>query len=142
MNDVIYKMFPVYENSGFQAENLTEIPIPEKTQQSRFLTIAESQPFGPVDAAKEFGLEPAAVTLQKLSETGAHSAHTAGGSGAKSGSKKSFISPMKEGDRHAFRFTDAKVGQVGYRYGKVFRDNRKDRKIGFDAAGNMIYLLE
>ncbi|GMF06177.1 unnamed protein product [Ambrosiozyma monospora] len=78
MSDVIYKMFPVYENSGLQAENLTEIPIPEKTQQSRFLTIAESQPFGPVDAAKEFGLEPAAVTLQKLSETGAHSAHTAG----------------------------------------------------------------
>jgi hypothetical protein len=35
-----------------------------------------------------------------------------------------------------------KVGQVGYRYAKVFRDNRKDRKIAYDAAGNKYYPLE
>ncbi|QPG76969.1 hypothetical protein FOA43_004363 [Brettanomyces nanus] len=139
MSDVMYNMFPLYDASK-NGENLTEIPIPEETTQSRFVTIAESEPFGPVDAAREFGLEPAAVTLQKLSEGGEHSAHS---NRASHGTDtKSFVAKMHEGDRSAFRFTDVKVGQVGYRYGKSFRDNRKDRKIGFDASGKMVYLLD
>ncbi|VEU19394.1 DEKNAAC100037 [Brettanomyces naardenensis] len=142
MSNVMYKMFPVYDASK-NPENLTEIPIPEQTKQSRFITIAESEPFGPVDAAKEFGLEPAAVTLQKLSEGGEHSSHSAISKGeAGTSNDKTFIAKMHEGDRSAFRFTDVKVGQVGYRYGRPFRDNRKDRKIGFDAAGKMVYLFE
>lgn len=139
MSNTLYKMFPLY-NPEKNAENLTEIPIPRETLQSRFLTIAESQPFGPVDAAKEFNLEPAAVTLERLSEGGEHSSHHA--VGKKSKKDATFIATMHEGDKHAFRFTPVKVGKVGYRYGKVFRDNRKDRKIAYDAAGNKYYPLE
>jgi hypothetical protein len=139
MSNTLYKMFPLF-NSEKNAENLTEIPIPKETLQSRFLTIAESEPFGPIDAAKEFNLEPAAVTLERLSEGGEHSAHAA--TAAKSKKDGSFIAKMHEGDRYAFKFTPVKVGQVGYRYAKVFRDNRKDRKIAYDAAGNKYYPLE
>lgn len=138
MSETLYKMFPLF-NPEKHAENLTEIPIPKETLQSRFLTIAESEPFGPVDAAKEFNLEPAAVTLERLSEGGEHSSHANAKEIKKDGS---FIAPMYEGDKYAFKFTPVKVGQVGYRYGKVFRDNRKDRKIAFDAAGNKYYPLE
>lgn len=138
-SDVIYGMFPLYDPTK-NAENLTEIPIPEATKQSRFLTIAESEPFGPVDAAKEFGLEPAAVTLKRLSEGGEHSSSTKEAN--KSKDAKSFIAKMYKGDHSAYRFTDVKVGKIGYRYGRPFRDNRRDRKVGYDAAGKMINLLE
>ena len=131
-------MFPIF-NPRNNAENLTEIPIPKETLQSRFLTIAESEPFGPVDAAKEFNLEPAAVTLEKLSEGGEHSLHHEATQTKNDGS---FIAPMHEGDKYAFKFTPVKVGKVGYRYGKVNRDNRKDRKVAYDAAGNKYYPLE
>ncbi|KAG0691414.1 hypothetical protein C6P40_000031 [Pichia californica] len=137
-SNTLYNMFPLY-NPEKHAENLTEIPIPKETLQSRFLTIAESEPFGPVDAAKEFNLEPAAVTLERLSEGGEHSSHH---SNAKANKDGSFISTMYKGDKYAFKFTPVKVGNVGYRYGKVFRDNRKDRKIAYDAAGNKYYPIE
>lgn len=139
MSRTMYQMFPLY-NPEKNAENLTEIPIPRETLQSRFLTIAESEPFGPVDAAKEFNLEPAAVTLERLSEGGEHSAHHSQANASKKNG--SFISTMYEGDKCAFKFTPVKVGKVGYRYGKVLRDNRKDRKIAYDAAGNKYYPLE
>jgi hypothetical protein len=138
MSKIMYNMFPLY-NSEKNAENLTEIPIPKETLQSRFLTIAESEPFGPVDAAKEFNLEPAAVTLERLSEGGEHSSHHEKSNNKKDGS---FIAPMYEGDKYAFKFTPVKVGKVGYRYGKVLRDNRKDRKIAYDAAGNKYYPID
>lgn len=137
--DVMYNLFPLYDPKK-NAENLTEIPIPEATKQSRFLTIAESEPFGPIDAAQEYGLEPAAVTLQRLS----HGSEPSSNDVKKEQKKdsRSFIAPMNKGDRSAFRFTNVKVGKVGYRYGKSFRDNRKDRKIDFDAAGKMYYPIE
>lgn len=139
MSKTLYKMFPLYDPQT-NAENLTEIPIPKETLQSRFLTIAESEPFGPVDAAREFNLEPAAVTLERLSEGGEHSSHHADSS--KSKTDNSFVAPMHQGDKYAFKFTPVKVGKVGYRYGKVFRDNRKDRKVAYDAAGNKYYPIE
>lgn len=139
MGDMMYKLFPVNEKDRAR-ENLTEIPIPKETKDARFLTIAESEPFGPVDAAREFGLEPAAETLRKLSEVGEHAQHTEKENPQHK--SKTFIAPMREGDRSAFRFTDVKVGQVGYRYGKPFRDMRRDRKIAFDNAGNVVYPVD
>ena len=32
------------------------------------------------------------------------------------------------------------VGNFGYRYGASRRDRKKDRAIGFDASGKMVYL--
>ncbi|KAG7877795.1 hypothetical protein KL937_004308 [Ogataea polymorpha] len=135
--DVMYKAFPLFDPEA-HGENLTEIPIPSETLHSRFVTIAESEPFGPVDAAKEFGLEPAAETLRKVTEEGEHALSVTNNTKV----HKTFVAPMHEGDRVAYKFTDVKVGEVGFRYGKPYRDNRKDRKYAFDNAGKMYPVLE
>ena len=136
----MYGMFPIFEPElTFQRENLSEIPVPEKTLSSRFITIAESEPFGPVDAAEVLELEPAVKTLEKLATVGEHSqGHHANGS--EKHKKKVVYGAVKEGDRSIFKFTDARVGQVGFRYGSGNRDSKKDRKIGFDSLGKMIYI--
>lgn len=136
MSETMYKMFPLFERQS-HSENLSEIPVPVKTLQSKFVTIAESEPFGPVDAAKVFGLEPAAETLDRLATTGDHS------NDKKSNQKERevFIAKGNKNDRFEFQFTKAKVGQVGFRYGTTLRDNKKDRKFTFDNSGKMVNAL-
>ena len=139
MSDTLYKMFPIFKSEKFNnRENLSEIPVPPSALKSRFLTIAESQPFGPIDAAKILELEPAATTLEKLSTVGEHSTGHANQTAKRS--TKVVYGELLTGERSMFKFTDAKVGDVGYRYGSVNRDNKKDRKIGFNELGKMVYL--
>lgn len=116
-------------------DDLTEIPIPKEVQTQRFQSIAESEPFGPVDAAEILGIEPAAVTLEKLTQEGDHH--------VKGSTKKavSFIAPQLEGERSLFRFTDAKVGNVGYRYGASRDDRKHARRVRFLPNGHMTYPL-
>lgn len=130
----MYKMFPLY-NAPVEAENLTEIPAPQRTLHQRFLTISESEPFGPVDAAKVFELEPASETLHKLTEIDDAS--------VTDNVKKTsvVIGNEKQGDRSLFKFTPAKSGSVGYRYGASKRDRKRNRDIGFDRTGNMVNLV-
>ena len=137
MAETLYKMFPVFEpESRKSRENLSEIPVPQKALSSRFLTIAESEPFGPIDAAKTLELEPAAVTLDKLSTVGEHSSgHT-----TKTKTRKVVYGELLANEKSVFKFTNARVGKVGFRYGCVNRDNKKDRKIGFDEFGRMVYM--
>lgn len=131
-------MFPVFKpEHGRMRENLSEIPVPQRALSSRFLTIAESEPFGPIDAAKLLELEPAAVTLEKLSAVGEHSA---GHSTKKTDNVKVIYGEVLSGEKSVFKFTNARVGKVGFRYGTVNRDNKKDRKIGFNELGKMIYI--
>ncbi|GMM34034.1 mitochondrial 37S ribosomal protein [Saccharomycopsis crataegensis] len=132
MNTSLYNMLPLYNQR--KPENLTEIPVPAKTLRSRFLTIAESEPFGPVDAAKVMGLEPAAVTLEKLSR-----GHDEGKADQEK-KKVGFFAPVLQHEKSVFRFKDAKVGEVGIRYGKSNRDNKKDRKVGYNEIGQRIYI--
>lgn len=134
-SETMYKMFPLYDSNS--PENMTEIPEPPKTLRSRFLAIAETEPFGPIDAAKVYGLEPASVTLEKLSK--GHDENTVNTLNQK---KKTvgFIAPVRENDKVMFRFKNAKVGEVGVRYGKSNRDNKKDRKIGFNEIGREVYI--
>ncbi|KAH3683510.1 hypothetical protein WICPIJ_005506 [Wickerhamomyces pijperi] len=136
MSQTMYKMFPLFERP-LHSENLSEIPVPVKTLQSRFLTIAESEPFGPVDAAKILGLEPAEQTLENLAKTGGHS--TTLKSDVKA--KEVFTAKVEEKDRYVFKFTKAKVGSVGFRYGTTLRDNKKDRKFTYDNSGKMVNAL-
>lgn len=127
------KMFPLYDPPR-EADNLTEIPTPHKTLHQRFLTISESEPFGPVDAAKIFGLEPAQQTLDNLTELKQESqghVHM----------NKVTVGVQKEGDKSQFRFTNATSGKVGYRYGASRRDRKKDRAVGYDKLGRMIYTV-
>lgn len=138
MSETLYKMFPLFvPEVPANRENLSEIPVPQKALSSRFLTIAESQPFGPVDAAKVLELEPAVKTLEKLSTIGEHSE---GHIEKKEHKKKVVYGELKEGERSVLKFTHAKVGEVGHRYGRVLRDNKKDRKIGFNELGQMVYI--
>lgn len=135
MSSTMYKMFPLFERPR-HSDNLSEIPVPVKTLQSRFITIAESEPFGPVDAAEVFGLEPASETLQRLAETGHHAKVN-----DKDKDREMFIADPKKDDRYVFKFHKAKVGQVGFRYGTTLRDSKKDRKFSFDNSGKMINAL-
>ena len=129
---IMYKMFPLFQPPK-NADNLTEIPEPSRTLHQRFLTISESEPFGPVDAAKVYDLEPALVMLEKLQtfeENNESSVRT----------HKVLIAPEKEGDRTLFKFSSAKSGEVGYRYGFPKRDRKKNRRVGYDVLGRMIYM--
>lgn len=130
----MYKMFPLYE-PPVNAENLTEIPTPSKTLHQRFLTISESEPFGPLDAAKLFDLEPAQQTLDKLTELQDHANES---SSLKV--NKVLVGSQQQNDRHVFKFTHGKVGEIGHRYGASRRDTKKDRKIGFNSQGRMVYM--
>lgn len=64
-----------YINNNSRRENLSEIPIPSNAKRSRFITLAESEPFGPLDAASLLDLEPAVKTLERLATEGEHSAN-------------------------------------------------------------------
>ncbi|KAG7194902.1 uncharacterized protein KQ657_004010 [Scheffersomyces spartinae] len=125
----MYEMFPLY-NAAHQPENLTEIPIPSKTLQQRFISIAESEPFGPIEAAATFELEPASETLEKLAAI----------KKGKTASREVIIGQQNQGERTAFKFIKAKSGDVGFRYGASRRDRKKDRAVGFDKAGKMVYV--
>lgn len=114
-------------------DNLTEIPSPPKTLQQRLLTIAESEPFGPVEAAKILDLPVAADTLTKLSEE-----HVGEQKSARLNTV--IVGSAKSGDRVDFKFTQRASGDVGFRYGASRRDRRKDRSVGFDAEGKIVYV--
>ncbi|ODV61786.1 mitochondrial 37S ribosomal protein mS45 ASCRUDRAFT_32968 [Ascoidea rubescens DSM 1968] len=135
MSSTMKKIFPLFERHR-KPENLTEIPAPAKTLQSRFLTINESEPFGPVDAAKVFGIKSGKETLQDIAETEHKEFHH---EEQKEG-KEVYYAPVLEGEKSVFRFVKSKVGKVGHRYGASNRDNKTDRKIGFDTTGRMVYI--
>ncbi|AET41500.1 mitochondrial 37S ribosomal protein mS45 Ecym_8215 [Eremothecium cymbalariae DBVPG len=136
MAETMYKMFPIFEARN--QENLSEIPVPAKALSSRILTLAESEPFGPIDAANVLELEPAAETLNKLAQEGEHSTgHTSEQNIRK---QKVIYGEVLKGERFKYKFTNKSVGKVGFRYGSSNRDNKKDRGIGFDERGRMVYL--
>lgn len=152
MSETMRQMFPEIRTNAHglpdrSVDNMTEIPIPEETRHQKFMTIAESEPFGPLDAATALGIEPASVTLEKLSthtETDANSPSTS--ASAKTPEHKAlakhelaFFAPVMEGDRSKYRFSSAKVGQVGYRYGASKDDRRHARKVKYTTTGKMVY---
>lgn len=131
-SDIMYKMFPLFQQQ-VNADNLTEIPTPHKTLHQRFLTIAESEPFGPVDAAKLLNLPVAKDTLSRLSEINEDSAKPVK-------TNEVVVGKERQGDRTAFKFTSAAAGDVGFRYGASRRDTKKNRAVGFDAQGKLCYI--
>lgn len=132
MASTMYRMFPLF-NVRENKENLTEIPVPQRTLTSRFLTVAESEPFGPIESSKIYQLSPAVDLLKTAAEHGSTKKQVS--------NKKVHIGKRKPTDRFLFEFTEATVGKVGFRYGTTQRDNKKDRKIDYDASGKMIYAL-
>lgn len=126
-------MFPLFYKPKHK-DNLTEIPTPAKTLHQRFVTISESEPFGPVDAAKIFGLEPAQQTLDSLSEITEEN-------DSRVRDNEVVVGLQKDGDDTQFRFTKATAGNVGYRYGASRRDKKRDRAVGFDRLGRMVYTV-
>lgn len=139
MASTLYKMLPLFKPEHVERrENLSEIPVPPKTLKSRFVTIAESEPFGPVDAANVLELEPALKTLERLSKVD-------GDSSGRSLNKKEkktrvILAETRKGDRSRLKFRDVKAENVAHRYGSGNRDNKKDRVIGFNERGHMVYI--
>lgn len=125
-------MFPLFD-APRDSDNLTEIPAPAKTLNQRFLTISESEPFGPVDAARIYGLETAQETLDNLTEFKEPSEQ------AQKKLNEVIVGEERQGENTQFKFTKATVGEVGFRYGASRRDRKKDRAIGFDRHGHMVY---
>jgi hypothetical protein len=120
-------------------DDLAEIPVPKETIQQRFLTIAESEPFGPVDAANVLDIEPASQTLENLQ---AHDSEAGAANELKDNQRHtSFYAPVVEGERRKFQFTDATVGEVGFRYGASRDDRRHGRKVRFSRVGTRHYPL-
>lgn len=124
-------------------DNMTEIPIPEQTRHQKFMTIAESEPFGPLDAAQALNVEPASVTLEKLTQ---HTEADANQDAAHKSEQKAhakhelaFYGPVMKGDRSKYRFVSAKVGQVGHRYGASKDDRKHARKVKYTPTGKMVY---
>lgn len=122
-----------------RVDNLTEIPIPSQTRHQRFLTIAESEPFGPIDASKVLNIEPASETLQKLTTETQEAEDSSAASSRDSKGNVVFYSQILDGEKTKFRFTSAKVGQVGHRYGASKDDRKHARKVKFIANGQMVY---
>ncbi|RLV90399.1 37S ribosomal protein S35 mitochondrial [Spathaspora sp. JA1] len=135
--EVMKRMFSLYEG-GRNGDNLTEIPTPKKMLQQRFLTIAESQPFGPVDAAKILDLQPAADTLKELTRVKSQEEREQEES---TKNQNVIYGREREGDSNVFKFILKEGEETGYRYGAARRDRKKDRKIGFDRSGKMVYLV-
>lgn len=120
-----------------KVDNLSEIPLQKETRQQLFLSIAESEPFGPVDAARKLHLEPAKDILSKLSSVSEPSEAEA----AKTASKtpNSFFADRLEGERFLYRFTDAKVGKVGFHYGAARDDTKPGRRSVYQPNGARVY---
>lgn len=127
----MYKMFPLFQER-ITSDDLSEIPTPHKTLHQRFLTIAESEPFGPIDAAKVLDLPVAKDTLYELSQINEDVEEVK--------VNDVIVGKEKEGDRVNFKFTSARAGDVGFRYGASRRDTKKNRVIGFDASGKLCYI--
>ncbi|CCH59482.1 hypothetical protein TBLA_0B06590 [Henningerozyma blattae CBS 6284] len=132
MANTMENLFPIFREN-ITKENLSELPVPTSALTSRFVTLPESQHFGALEAAEILGLEPAETTLKKLSEVDPTAENT-------TKKHKVVYGEVRQGDRSLWRFQEAKVGHVGVRYGRSNRDNKTDRKIGFDSLGRMIYI--
>ncbi|CAL9729111.1 small ribosomal subunit protein mS45 [Monosporozyma unispora] len=142
MASTMEDMFPLFnppEGAMNRRENLSEIPIPPKAQRSRFVTLAESEPFGPLDAASVLELEPAVKTLERLATEGEHSANQSKLSHSSTKGRRVVYGAVLAGERSQFKVVDMPGHQSAYRYGSGNRDNKKDRRIAFNEHGRMIY---
>lgn len=117
-------------------DELSEILMPNETRTQRFISIAESEPFGPVDAAKVLGIDSATTLLDKI--TSVDHVHDKDNK-TKVSRTDAFIAPQLNGEKAAFRFTAAKVGQVGYRYGAARDDQKHNRKVKYNSIGEKTY---
>lgn len=130
------QMFPVMK-SATGKDDLTEIPIPKETRHQRFLSVAESEPFGPVDAANVLNIEPASETLQNLNN---HETPNSKKNDNTNNTKSiQFVAPQLEGEKSAFQFTNAPVGKVGYRYGAARDDRKHARKVKWTSTGQKVW---
>lgn len=127
-----------YHNSAKgNQDDLSEIPMLEETRSQRFITIAESEPFGPIDAAKVLGIESASELLDKLKSTEDHHKHQST-TGPKS-AKQSIFAAQVQGDKAMFKLIPAKVGEIGFRYGAARDDQKHNRRVKYNSVGDKQY---
>lgn len=128
----MFNFFPVH-NPKLGNDFLTEIPTINKTLDQRFLMLSESEPFGPIEASKLYKLDSSNKILKKNN-------YAIANEDEEKELRKVIIGKIREKDRFIFKFFSSKAGVVGYRYGSSMRDNKKDRRIGFDRNGKLVYI--
>lgn len=124
-------------------DDLTEIPMPPETRSQRFISIAESEPFGPVNAAHVLDIEPASKLLEKITSIDIIHHEDSAPKTKELGSQETivgFTADVLKGEKAVFKFTNAKVGQVGFRYGAARDDQKHNRKIRYNSIGEAKYL--
>lgn len=130
----------VYFNKQQGQQNLSEVPVPSATRGSRFMTLAESEPFGPIEAAKLLDLAPASDVLAQLQNVVDDHALSAALELQKAQAKGDVFDVVKKSEAKpngvVFRFKKAQVGKVGHRYGAYKDDRKKGRKVAYDRLGN------
>ncbi|KAG5361737.1 37S ribosomal protein S35 [Yarrowia sp. C11] len=130
----------VYFKKEQGEQNLSEIPVPSATRGSRFMTMAESEPFGPLESAKLLDLPPAADVVEKLQHVVADHAETAEIEFQKAKAKGDIFDVVNKSQTKPngviFRFKKAQVGKVGHRYGAYKDDRKKNRQVVYDRLGN------
>ncbi len=138
LDNTMYEMFPVFSLDSVSKTSFADdqISADPKARAGRFLTIAESEPFGPLDAANELNIEPAADILAKSKDFTYISEKAAK---EKENRARIFIAPQLKGEKSLLRFTHARVGHVGFRYGASKDDNKRNRKVKFNEIGEMVY---
>ncbi|KAG5358368.1 37S ribosomal protein S35 [Yarrowia sp. B02] len=121
-------------------QNLSEVPVPSATRGSRFMTLAESEPFGPLESAKLLDLAPAADVLEEMQNVVSDHSEMAEIEFQKAKAKGDVFDVVKTSASKpngvVFRFKKAEVGKVGHRYGAYKDDRKKDRKVTYDRLGN------
>lgn len=130
----------VYFNKQQGQQNLSEVPVPSATRGSRFMTLAESEPFGPIEAAKLLDLAPASDVLEQLQNVVDDHSLSAAMALQKAQAKGDVFDVVKKSEAKpngvVFRFKKAQVGKVGHRYGAYKDDRKKGRKVAYDRLGN------
>lgn len=124
------------DNKVRPTDELSEIPMPDETRTQRFISIAESEPFGPVDAANVLEIEPASTLLDKLTSVDHHNQASKSFNDDK---KDAFYAPQLAGEKSVFRFSHAKVGTFGFRYGAARDDQKHNRKVKYNSIGQRVY---
>lgn len=135
----------IFFNREQGQQNLSEVPVPSATRGSRFMTLAESEPFGPLESAKLLDLPPAADVLEKLQHVVQDHSESAHEEFEKAKAAGRIFDVVNKSETKpngvVFRFKKAKVGQVGHRYGAFKDDRKKNRQVVYDRLGNRQWAL-
>lgn len=143
-NSMMYNYFPHFQistNTMKDSENLTELPNP--LNKSIFVTLNESEPFGPLDSANLLQRQPAKEILDNLTKEEKVSTEDT------THRTQIIYSKLYERDRFQYKFINERVRPtdentfihgISNNYGAKKYDNSKYKKLFVDEQGKLQYV--